>query len=257
MNIERTTAFVLHVLPYRESSSILHLFTRSHGMVHGIAKGVLKPGSRQVRPERGLLVEVVVYLRPSRDLHILGDLQLIDYYSTIRGDLYKTAFRDCAFEMLLKAVTGTGSHPEVFELLEWFITVLQHTSGSAGYFPLLWRYFVELFGRMGFGMDPAACAGCGVRLDIDPGAFLAIDKGGFLCARCAGTAYRGSYVRTPLLRSLEEPPDGPGPACCMATAAEYVRFTRLLASYGRYHFDIRSDLTTLDFIEEMMPVSDS
>jgi recombinational DNA repair protein (RecF pathway) len=38
MTIEKTTAYVLKTLPYRESSGIFHLMTENHGLIHGIAK---------------------------------------------------------------------------------------------------------------------------------------------------------------------------------------------------------------------------
>lgn len=54
MNTDRETAFVLHARPYRETSSLVDLFTRQYGRLRLVAKGVRgrsgTKGSRQLPP---------------------------------------------------------------------------------------------------------------------------------------------------------------------------------------------------------------
>ena len=49
--VQQEPAFVLHRIPYRDSSQIVELFTRGHGRVSVVARGARRPRS----PWRGLL----------------------------------------------------------------------------------------------------------------------------------------------------------------------------------------------------------
>ncbi|MBL8473550.1 MAG: DNA repair protein RecO [Rhodocyclaceae bacterium] len=51
--VANAAAYVLHALPYRETSLIVELFTRSHGRIGAVAKGAKRPRSAL----RGVLME--------------------------------------------------------------------------------------------------------------------------------------------------------------------------------------------------------
>jgi len=123
MSAEKTESIILSAAPYRETSCILRLFTRSHGLVHGIAKGVRR-GSGKSTPtplDRGLLLEALLYHRPNRELHTLGGLHVANFFHGIRADITKSALRDVAIELYLKTITEPSPHPELFELLVDFL----------------------------------------------------------------------------------------------------------------------------------------
>jgi len=61
--------------------------------------------------ERGLLVELVLYMKPNRDLHTIGQISVAKYYPSIRFDLGKLALRDAAFELILKSVPAPRPIP--------------------------------------------------------------------------------------------------------------------------------------------------
>ena len=84
MGAEKTKALILQVLPYRESSCILYLFTEKHGLIHGIAKGIRRKKSKQDLIERGFLVELIVYIRPHRELHTLSSIHVLEFFSAVR-----------------------------------------------------------------------------------------------------------------------------------------------------------------------------
>ncbi|MGI9212252.1 MAG: DNA repair protein RecO [Methylococcaceae bacterium] len=44
------TGFILHLIPYRETSSLIDVFTRQYGRLRLLAKGNRKPGIRHTRP---------------------------------------------------------------------------------------------------------------------------------------------------------------------------------------------------------------
>lgn len=125
MAIDKTKAFVLKTLPYRETSGIFYLLTERQGISHGIAKGIRKKKTSASFVERGFLIETLLYSRPHRELHTLGDIHIVNYYPAIREDLIKSALRDAVFETLLINVSAGFPVPELFSLVTRFLVCLE------------------------------------------------------------------------------------------------------------------------------------
>jgi DNA repair protein RecO len=130
MAIEKTKAFILKTLPYRETSGIFYLLTEQQGLVHGIAKGIRKKKPGTCVPERGFLIETLVYIKPHRELHTLGEVQMVGYYPAIRSDLVKCAIRDAAFETILTNVSVGFPAPELFSLVAAYCDALEERTGE-------------------------------------------------------------------------------------------------------------------------------
>lgn len=250
MTIEKTKAFILKTLPYRESSGIFYLLTERQGVIHGIAKGIRKKKSGSCFPERGFLIEALVYSKPHRELHTLGDVQMIDYYPRIRNDLFKSAVRDAAFETLLASVATGFPSPELFTLLSEFCTALEARAGRL--FPLIWHFYAAFSRCMGFGMDSERCVVCKKEF-TDVGVFLAIEKGGFTCGQCASVGGKGTILPAAVLRLLAAQS-----MSCLPSHPEGLsrederRITRLLASFCHYHSDTRLDYKALEFLDSLL-----
>ena len=122
MSAEKTDSVILSVAPYRETSCILRLFTHTHGLVHGIAKGARGGGKSSTPLDRGFLLESLLYYKPNRELHTLGSPHVTNFFPAIRSDITKSALRDVALELYLKSITQSEPHPELFELLVSFLT---------------------------------------------------------------------------------------------------------------------------------------
>ena len=110
MSINKTLHLVLAVMPYRETSSIVTLLSRRFGRVSGIARGVRRSPQAPLTLERGQLVELVLYLKPHRELHTIGAVSVVDYFPSIRADMGKMALRDACFELMLKTATASETH---------------------------------------------------------------------------------------------------------------------------------------------------
>jgi DNA repair protein RecO (recombination protein O) len=251
MAIEKTRAFVLKTLPYRESSGIFYLLTERQGVLHGIAKGVRKKKTGEAFPERGFLIETLVYSKPHRELHSLADIRMIEYYPRIRKDLVKGAVRDAAFETILASVSADFPCPELFSLLTEFLVTLE---GRTGHFPsLLWNFYAAFSHCMGFGMDGERCVVCKNKVSNGGDFYLLIEKGGFACESCTGPKDRKNLFPATALQDLSSraigafPENRPG-----LSPAEERRITRLLASYCQYHCDTCSDLKALGFLEALL-----
>ena len=170
MRVQSQPAFLLHARPFRETSLIIELFTRAHGRIGLLARGVRNPKSRKralIMPFQSLLVgwsgkgelplltsleatgaaremrpgqryaafymnELLLRLLHRYDAHE----ELFDFYGCILDDIYQNVPIECAlrrFEKQLLTQTGYG-------------LILQHEAGSSR--PVVaervYRYIPEL-----------------------------------------------------------------------------------------------------------------
>ncbi|MDR0308030.1 MAG: DNA repair protein RecO [Chitinispirillales bacterium] len=247
MSAQKVTAVVLTITPYRETSCILRLFTHSHGLVHGIVKGARKDG-KSVPLDRGFLLEMLLYYKPNRELHMLGALHVTEFFPGLRTDILRPALRDIALELYLKSITQSEPHPELFDLLTSFLKNLE--SVKQGFvFPLLWHFINKYCSLAGFGIAVEKCPECGADI-LKKGGILDIAAGVLICKKCAPVrthtqACLDAYVIS-FLDKIETDES------VRLKNYECLRITELLLLYCRHHFDIRKDFNSLGFVKTML-----
>lgn len=152
-------AFILQHRPYRETSLLLDMFTRDHGIVTVLAKGVRKEKSRLA----GLLLPFsclnISYL-DKHELKVLTQAEFVNRYPLQRLALY------CGFylnELVQQFLHKHDPHPQVFNDYQQCLDNLQ----DAGLIEQSLRYFeLALLEEAGYG----------IQLDIDSRSGLAIDR---------------------------------------------------------------------------------
>jgi DNA repair protein RecO len=255
MSIEKTTAYVLKTLPYRESSGIFHLMTENHGLIHGIAKGIRKKKTSASFLERGFLIETLLYIKPHRDLCILGDIRILNFFRKTRVSLIGNAVRDAMFEMIIATVSVGHPYHELFQVLTRFIGVLEDYNGSCPKPLLLWRFYQEFASIMGFGFNFANCVICQQPMSHLPGGYLVVEKGGLACERCAQKKGKENFIQKQAVEYLN-----PAPLSMYDKEArqfslpEVRRLTHLFASYCQYHCDSRFEHKALAFLDSLLAV---
>lgn len=247
----KTDAVVLALAPFRESSFILRLFTKEFGLIHGIAKGIRNPKNKVPPLERGFVVELLVYHRHANDLHVVTEFQLHEFFPETRQNVSKSALRDVAFELLLKAITLTDPHPELYIHLVRFLNHLENQSGVVNAFVNLWIFIHNLTICSGFEANINSCAKCGSLEVSSKGGKILIKQGALHCASCASEISDLFSIPSWVLDSLQgkqvEETEGP-----FVQISELVRITKLLLTYCCYHFDISNEYKSLAFIERML-----
>ena len=246
----KATGIVLKTIPYRESSSILHLYTKEMGLAQGVAKGVRRKGKDPTIIERGFMVEALIYGRGVQTLHTLGALGMIDYFPGIRGDLAKSAMRDTMLETLAAGLHDSEENEALFVFLSGFLGNLD-VAATADCFPFaLWRFYTDFASIEGFGLNLDTCLVCRDRLGS--GGRLKTDAGGLICTRCEQPKGTAAFLPGAVVDFLGCQIDVPVQPLRDFQRHELKRITRLLASYCRYHFDHRFECRSLDFVDEMI-----
>jgi DNA repair protein RecO (recombination protein O) len=159
--MEHCSCIVLSVLPFRETSAIVSLLSRTHGRVGGIAKGIRRAKKAPLPLERGQHIDLVLYYRPHRELHTMSQISIVNFFGATRSSLGKLAVRDAALEIALKTLSATEAHPELFDFAAAFLSRLEAAPEGALPLPLLWRFLAGWSALLGFRINLEACIRCG------------------------------------------------------------------------------------------------
>ena len=117
MPLVSTPAIVLSALRYSETSKIVRLATREHGVQSAIAKGALRPKSRFGAALQLLSEGQAQYLtKEHRELHVLTAFDLQHLHVGLAADLERYATASALAEVMLR-FAPPDPHPESFDVL--------------------------------------------------------------------------------------------------------------------------------------------
>jgi DNA repair protein RecO (recombination protein O) len=184
MALARCEGVVLRTYPLGETSRIVVLYTREHGLLRAVAKGARSSPSRF-----GFALEplsrsrCVLYLKPDRDLQLLSQAEVLTAWGGEITDLSRFAHAQAAVELVDRLVWGEEPHGELFELL---ITALEGCARvPLPALPALMLAFeLQAASLLGYRPRLDACVRCGGPLS--PRRLFSPALGGMLCDRCAG-----------------------------------------------------------------------
>ncbi len=181
--VHLTPAIVLGGVRYGETSRIVRLLTREHGLVSALAKGAFRPRSR-FGAALALLSEGEAHLLWARssDLHTLAAFDLRTPHLTLATDLDRFQAAAALAELLGKAVPP-GPNPPLYTLVTGAVALLavvprEGLAETAVH--LVWR----VVGALGVAPALAQCVRDGN--PIGEAGTLSLAEGGMLCRKCSG-----------------------------------------------------------------------
>lgn len=244
MPLVSTPAIVLSTLRYSETSKIVRLATREHGVQSVIAKGALRPKSR-FGAALQLLSEgqAQFLLKEHRELHLLTSFDLRRLHVGLATELERYAVA-CALGEVVLRFAPPDSHPASFELLRYALEELE-VSPLSGIEALGCRLLWRMVSVLGFEPSLDACVIDGTPLPPSGALPFSTRDGGALCPVCAaqhGATQLPEQARADLAALLD--PDIALPALEAKHGAAH---RRLLARYIRYHLGEGAELPALEF----------
>jgi DNA repair protein RecO (recombination protein O) len=120
--ISLQAAYVLHRRPYRETSALVEVFSKDHGRISLIARGVQKPRSFM----QGLLqpfIPLLISWVGQGDLPILSQLETQKAISPLQGECLFAGFY--LNELLVRLLQKWDPHPALYVQYETTIAALQ------------------------------------------------------------------------------------------------------------------------------------
>lgn len=147
-----TEAIVLYHIKYRDTSLIVHLYTKKFGRIAGIINNVRSVKSKiSIGIFQSLfLLDINLYYSDNKNLYRIKDVKLSKAYKSISGDVKKSAI--CLFiaEVLFKCLKEESSDEDLFVFLkesllhfdnrrndpDFHIKLLLHLTRFLGFYPL-------------------------------------------------------------------------------------------------------------------------
>jgi len=239
----QSDAIVLSAIRYGETSKIVRLATRDHGVISAIAKGASRPKSRFGAAVQVLSHGLAHWIPPRHgDLNTLTAFDLSSLPIGLGESLPRYAAAIALAEVVQRFVSTTPD-ADVFDSLTEGLARLEDAPLSiveAEGIRALW----QVLGILGFAPATEACVLDGTVVEGERFAFSASD-GGALCPQCAHsrTAHwleRRDYED--LIALLD--PDAPLPALDDRHATAH---RRLLARFVQHQVAEGADLPALEF----------
>ncbi len=200
----KDSGFLLRKIPFSESSFILKVFTREHGLVSFMAKGAKRQNSKL----HGLLEPVihVQYLFPAHtrsEIRLLADVSLLRDFPVVREDIVKQSLAQVFGEVLLRYTPDETEAPEFHDLMLAGLEKLELAPPNRDALQALFAaYLLEYCDLAGYRPQFRHCVQCG-DLVTGPNIVFHVDQGGPRCGRCHREEPGSQWLRENILRWLD------------------------------------------------------
>lgn len=206
MSLVSDRCLCLRKTEYSETSQILTLFARTHGLLRVIAKGAhrtTKAGASKFGGGIDLLdlADAVFTHNPDRDLATLTEWSLKDGHLELRRNLRGLYLAQYAAELVSLLIEEHDPHPELFDHLQ---QCLQNLATPALEQTFL-AFQIELLRETGYLPELTTCTSCGRQI-LTSGAnaiSFSPERGGVLCRNCEASFPQRLTLNSRLLGVLQ------------------------------------------------------
>ncbi|KAF0110905.1 MAG: DNA repair protein RecO [Chloroflexi bacterium] len=193
----RVDAVVLRHMDWGEADRLLTIFTREHGKLRVIAKGVRKMKSRKAGHLEPFSHSTLM-LAKGHDLWIVTDAETIDAFTRLRENLQLMTHAAYVIELVDRFTYEEGQNWQLYKLVVDTLTRLTETEDT--FIPT--RYYeMRLLDLLGFRPMLFECAACRKGI-IAEDQFFSAEHGGALCPNCGARADCSRLISMDALRFL-------------------------------------------------------
>jgi len=157
--IVKTDAVVLRTRKFRESSKIVTLYTREHGKVGVVARGVVRPKSKYGSALQPMaFLSTVFYRKEGRDLHNLSIAEPLERFNVLSGSLERLSAGMAIVEIVEAAMHDEDRNVPLFDALVEALRMLDDPTAneqSVG----LW-FQIRLATILGYAIRTDECGVC-------------------------------------------------------------------------------------------------
>lgn len=237
MSTFRDRAVVLRTYNLGEADRIVVMLTERHGKVRAVAKGI-----RRTKSKFGARLDPLTHIellgwQGRGDLDIVNQVEVIDHFRTVRGDLKRMTCGLSLLEVAEQVAQERHPEPRLYEMLVGALRALDVPDQAPDL--LAPAFFLKVLVLEGAGPVLDSCVSCGAHDVADPVELVAFDavEGGTLCRRCR----RGRSISPDalaLMRAITggglatvlrgDPPSGTQEVATLATEAMEAHLDRRL-----------------------------
>lgn len=116
----KTKGIVLNSIKFQETSLIVKIYTQDYGLISFIVKGVrsAKAKGKAALFQSGLILDLVVYMKPAKKLQQLRDFSLHYTYKSVFEDVRKSSILIFVIECLHNALLDETEDKALFKYIE-------------------------------------------------------------------------------------------------------------------------------------------
>jgi len=185
-------AIVVGLMDYGETDRIVHLYTREHGRISGLARGARKSVKR-FGGVLELFARISVNFLPADNLVVIRGADAVTIYPGIRRALGSIAHAGYAAELVSALTPEKYPSKRLFRLLCAYLEQLDTTPAAPSD-----RHFFEinLLNILGYRPPLENCARCGGSFASEGGFWLPGGSHGIYCRQCSaiGSRLRGTTI---------------------------------------------------------------
>ena len=157
--IVKTDAVVLQTRRFRESSKIVTLYTREHGKMSVIARGVVGPKSKYGAALQPMAyLNTVIYRKEGRDLQNISVAEQLERFSVINGSLERMTAGLAIVELVNAVMHDEDRNDPLFETLVATLRALNHPDTDEASVQL-W-FLIRLAVLLGYAVRTEECGVC-------------------------------------------------------------------------------------------------
>ena len=181
MAILQTEAIVLKTFDFRETSLIAHFFTKDHGRINGILKGIRKdPRKFASTLEPFSSNEIVFYQSRNSGLQLVSQCDLKDNFNSLRNNLESITSAYYLVDLLKQLMPEEEKNTAVYELA---VSALKQMELSNEPRKVSRVFIIKFLKLIGFRPRLEACVIC--NKDVLGEAYFNARRGGLLCPKCS------------------------------------------------------------------------
>lgn len=174
------TAYLLKKKPSGESSVIAHLFTKNHGKLIAVAKGIKQPKSKNYNHLQ-LFSEISISFnyKSDRPYQFLTQAELTDLRLNIPKDIRRSLLAMIHLEIIDKTQQNHAD-PDVYDLLTQSFAAINNSELA---FPEIfhWRFIMRFLELSGLGLNLEVCSRCSA--SVKEG-YIIPQNGQIICSEC-------------------------------------------------------------------------
>lgn len=205
MPLSNDRCICLRKVEYSETSQILSLFGRTHGVMRVIAKGAhrtTKQGASKFGGGIDLLDvgQAVFTLDLEKNLGTLTEWTLVEGNLELRRNLRGMYLAQYAAELVSYLIEEHDPHPGLYDRLEQTVADLATARQEEAFL----AFELDLLRETGYLAEMQTCVSCGSNLSEREPAFFSAARGGVICRNCEGVVPDRMSVDQRLLRMAQQ-----------------------------------------------------
>jgi DNA repair protein RecO (recombination protein O) len=202
--LARDRCVCLRKIDYSETSQILLLFGRDHGLLRVIAKGAhrrTKAGASKFDGGVDLLDlgDAVFIFDPAKELNLLTEWGLREGHLELRGNLRAVYLAQYAAELIALLFQEHDPHPQLFDRLVHTIPELATPRAEETFL----AFELDLLRESGYLPELNHCGECGQPAGEAEHVYFSPGRGGVVCRNCEGAVPDRLALDPRLLRLVQ------------------------------------------------------